>query len=90
MLNDTLTAMKGAEEKLTQSFPVVGGRLQTLSSLRDSIEQTKLSAEDDVSRMQDADIAQVSIDLARYEVLYQMSLAIASKMFSMSFLDFME
>jgi flagellin-like hook-associated protein FlgL len=53
------------------------------------VEETQLGTKEDISRMQDADIAQISIDLAQYETLYQMSLAIASKMFSMSFLDFM-
>jgi flagellar hook-associated protein 3 FlgL len=90
MLSDTLLAMKDAEETLTRSFPVIGGRIQTISALSDSVKQTKLGTEGDISRMQDADIAQVSIDLARYETLYQMSLAVASKMFSMSFLEFMK
>jgi flagellin-like hook-associated protein FlgL len=90
MLEDTAMAIKGAEEKLTRSFSVVGGRQQTLSNLSDSIEETKISTEDDISQIQDADIAQISIDLARYDVLYQMSLAITSKMFSLSFLDFMK
>jgi flagellar hook-associated protein 3 FlgL len=89
MLTKTLAAMGDAEEVLTRALPVIGGRLQTITALSDSIEETKLGTEEDISRMQDADIAQIAIDLAQYETLYQMSLAIASKMFSMSFLDFM-
>ncbi len=90
MLNDVINEMQVVEQKLARSFPIVGGRVQTLTALRDSIEEMKLNTQEDVSRMQDADISQVAIDLARYEVLYQMSLKVASKMFSMSFLDFME
>lgn len=90
MLNDVINEMQVVEQKLTSAFPVVGGRVQTLTALRDSIEEMKLNTSDDISRMQDADISQVAIDLARYEVLYQMSLSVASKMFSMSFLDYME
>jgi flagellar hook-associated protein 3 FlgL len=89
MLTKTLATMGDAEEVLTRALPVIGGRLQTIGALSDSIEKTKLGTEEDISRMQDADIAQIAIDLAQYETLYQMSLAIASKMFSMSFLDFM-
>jgi flagellar hook-associated protein 3 FlgL len=89
MLTETLTAMNDAEEVLTRALPVIGGRLQTISALSDSVEETQLGTKEDISRMQDADIAQIAIDLAQYETLYQMSLAIASKMFSMSFLDFM-
>ncbi|MEN6306222.1 MAG: flagellar hook-associated protein FlgL [Anaerohalosphaeraceae bacterium] len=90
MLNDIIDEMQVVEQKLTSAFPVVGGRVQTLTALRESIEEMKLNTSDDISRMQDADISQVAIDLARYEVLYQMSLSVASKMFSMSFLDFMK
>jgi flagellin-like hook-associated protein FlgL len=90
MLNDTISSMEGVESKLTQAFPVVGGRIQALTSLKDSLENMKLNTEEDVSRLQDADITQVAIDLARYDVLYQMSLSVASKMFSLSFLDFLE
>jgi flagellar hook-associated protein 3 FlgL len=89
VFTDTLVYMKDAEEVLTRALPVIGGRLQTIDALADSVEQTQLGTKEDISRMQDADIAQISIDLAQYETLYQMSLAIASKMFSMSFLDFM-
>jgi flagellar hook-associated protein 3 FlgL len=90
MLTKMLTVMSDAEKVLTHALPVIGGRLQTIGALSDSVEQTKLGNESDIGRMQDADIAQISIDLAQYETLYQMSLAIASKMFSMSFLDFMK
>jgi hypothetical protein len=90
MLNDVINEMQVVEQKLARSFPIVGGRVQTLTALRDSIEEMKLNTQEDISRMQDSDISQIAIDLARYEVLYQMSLKVASKMFSMSFLDFME
>ena len=46
------------------------------------------NTEDEISRLQDADIAQVAMDLARHDVLYQMSLAVAAKMFKLSLLDF--
>jgi flagellar hook-associated protein 3 FlgL len=90
MLTETLDAMQSAESVLTRALPVIGGRLQTIGALSDSVEETQLGTKEDISRIQDADIAQISIDLAQYETLYQMSLAIASKMFSMSFLEFMK
>jgi flagellin-like hook-associated protein FlgL len=90
MMDANIEEMQVVDQKLTRSFSVVGGRLQTLSALRDSMEEMQSSTTQDISRMQDADITQVAIDLARYEVLYQMSLSVASKLFSMSFLDFME
>ncbi|GAG40756.1 unnamed protein product, partial [marine sediment metagenome] len=44
--------------------------------------------EDEATRLQQADIAQIAIDLSRREVLYQMSLAVAAKLMSLSLLDY--
>ena len=89
MLSDMVGSMDKVNQRLVQAFPVVGGRLQVLTNFKESIEDMKLSTDEDISRLQDTDITQVAIDLARYEMLYQMSLNVASRMFSMSLLDFM-
>jgi flagellar hook-associated protein 3 len=89
MLSDTVSSMDKVNQRLVQAFPVVGGRLQVLTNFKESIEDMKLATDEDISRLQDTDITQVAIDLARYEMLYQMSLNVASRMFSMSLLDFM-
>jgi flagellar hook-associated protein 3 FlgL len=90
IMTQTISSLQGVEEKLAQVFPIVGGRMQTLSSLRDSIEEMKYNSDDQVNMLKDADVTQVAIDLARYEVLYEMSLHVATKMFSMSLLDFLQ
>jgi len=89
MLSDMVQSMDEVNRHLVQAFPVVGGRLQVLTNFKESIEDMKLATDEDISRLQDTDITQVAIDLARYEMLYQMSLNVASRMFSMSLLDFM-
>ncbi|MCK5172387.1 MAG: flagellar hook-associated protein FlgL [Planctomycetes bacterium] len=88
IMSATIDSMKIAEQKLVRAFPTVGGRLSTLQSLKTSMEDMKLGTDENVSRKQDADITQVAIDLARHEILYQMSLSVAAKMFSMSLMDF--
>lgn len=90
MLSDTVNSMDEVNQRLVHAFPIVGGRLQILTNFKDSIEEMKLTTDEDVSRLQDTDITQVAIDLARYEVLYEMSLNVAAKMFNMSLLDFMQ
>ncbi|MDH4201338.1 MAG: flagellar hook-associated protein FlgL [Phycisphaerae bacterium] len=90
MLSDTVQSMDEVNQRLVQAFPVVGGRLQVLTNFKESIEDMKLATDENISRIQDTDITQVAIDLARYEMLYQMSLSVASRMFSMSLLDFMQ
>lgn len=89
MLTGAVSEMKEVDAKVVRAFPVVGGRLQTLANLRDSIDEMKLNTDEDISRLYDADVTQVAIDLARYSVLYEMSLNVAAKMFKMSLLDFL-
>jgi flagellar hook-associated protein 3 FlgL len=89
LLRDTAQSMDRVDQRLVRAFPIVGGRIQTLTNFKDSIEDMKLGTEEEISRLQDTDIAQVAIDLARYEVLYEMSLSIAAKMFNLSLLDFL-
>ncbi len=88
MVNSTIESMQGAQERLTHAFPRVGGRIGTLLTLKNSIEDMKFNADEEISRLQDADITQVAVDLARHEVLYQMSLSVAARMFSLSLMDF--
>jgi len=88
MVNSTIESMQGAQERLTHAFPKVGGRVGTLLTLKNSIEDMKFNADEEISRLQDADITQVAVDLARHEVLYQMSLSVAARMFSLSLMNF--
>ncbi|HOK65222.1 MAG TPA: flagellar hook-associated protein FlgL [Anaerohalosphaeraceae bacterium] len=90
LMGATLASMQEVEQKLVRSFPIIGGRIETLSNLKDSMEDMKVNSEDEVSRLLDADITQLSIDLARHQLLYEMSLTAASKIFSTSLLDFLQ
>ena len=89
MISGAVVDMKEVEAKIVRAFPVVGGRVQTLTNLRDSIDEMKLNTDEEISRLYDADVTQVAIDLARYSVLYEMSLNVAARMFKMSLLDFL-
>ncbi len=90
LLGAILVSMQEVEEKLVRSFPIIGGRIETLTNLKDSMENMKVNSEDEISRLLDADITQLSIDLARHQLLYEMSLTAASKIFSTSLLDFLK
>jgi len=90
MLAATQVSLRKVDEKFVQTFPVIGGRMGTLTSLKESMEDTKVVTDEEIARLQDADITQVAINLAKHEVLYEMSLSVAAKMFSISFLDFIQ
>jgi flagellar hook-associated protein 3 FlgL len=66
----------------------IGSKIGFLDDLQHNLQDLQYSTEDETTRLQEADIAQVAIDLSSREVLYQMSLAVAGKLMSMSLLDF--
>lgn len=73
---------------IVQAEVSVGSRIGFLDNLKDSLKNLKYDTEDEVTRLQEADIAQIAIDISRREILYQMSLSVAGKLMSISLLDF--
>ena len=73
---------------IVQAQVSIGSKIGFLDDLKYSLKDIKYNTEDEATRLQEADIAQIAIDLSRREVLYQMSLAVAAKLMSMSLLDF--
>lgn len=90
MLNATLGSMTTVQRNVSKTFPTIGGRIETLTTLSDSLKEIKFNAESEISQLQDADIAQVAVELAEHEILYEMSLSVAAKLFSMSLMDFLQ
>jgi flagellar hook-associated protein 3 FlgL len=66
----------------------IGSKIGFLDDLKHSLKDIRYNIEDETTRLQEADIAQIAIDLSRREVLYQMSLSVAARLMSMSLLDF--
>jgi len=88
MGDKALESLDEVSNLLLQTSVALGSKIGFLDSLKDSVEAVKFNAEDDVARLEDADIAQIAVDLSRREVLYQMSLSVAARLMSMSLLDF--
>lgn len=74
---------------LIQKSVMVGSKIGFLEELKGNLETLQYSTEDEKSRIEQADVAQLAIDLARREVLYQMSLAMAGKLLNVSLLDYL-
>jgi len=87
-LNHLPSSFEEANNLLVQAEVSIGSKIGFLDDLKYSLKDIKYNTEDEVTRLQEADIAQVAIDLSRREVLYQMSLAVAAKLMSMTLLDF--
>ena len=69
---------------------VLGSKSSFLDNLKTNLNSLQATSSDEVDSIKQADIAQVSIDLARYQNLYQMSLAVAGKLLSVSLLDYIQ
>jgi len=90
LLNNSINSLDEISSLLVQTEVSVGSKIGFLDNLKNTLNNLKYNTEDEVTRLQEADIAQVAIDLSRREVLYQMSLSMAGKLMSMSLLDFIE
>jgi len=86
--NDLVDSLDDLHKLLVQDSVSVGSKIGFLDDLKNSLNRIKYNAEDSTTRLQEADIAQIAIDLSRREILYQMSLSVAAKLLSMSLLDF--
>jgi len=88
LLDNSLVSLGEASDLLVAAEVSVGSRIGFLDDLKGSLENIGQGAQDEANSLQEADIAQVAIDLSRRETLYQMSLSVAAKLMSISLLDF--
>ena len=86
--DNALKSLEEVNQLLVQDEVAVGTKIGFLDNLQDSLKKLKYDAEDEATLLQEADIAQIAIDLSRREVLYQMSLSVAGKLMSVTLLDF--
>lgn len=84
-----LQSLEEINNLLIEKSASMGSRTGFLDNLKDSLDYIKFNTEDEITRLTEADILQIAIDLSRREILYQMSLSIAGKLMSMSLLDFL-
>ncbi len=87
-LDQGVAAVEEVRNLLMQANVATGSKIGFLNTLKDSLENMQFDTQDEATRLQEADIAQIAIDLSRREILYQMSLSVVGKLMSMSLLDF--
>jgi len=73
---------------LVQANVSTGSNIDFLDTLERNLDSMQFGTQDETTRLQEADIAQIAIDLTRREILYQMSLSVAGKLMTTSLLDF--
>jgi flagellar hook-associated protein 3 FlgL len=88
--NICFESLEEVRSLLTEKSVSMGTRIGFLEDLKGMVENMKFGTEDEATMLQEADIAQVAIDISKRDVLYQMSLSVAGRLMSMSLLDFIE
>jgi flagellar hook-associated protein 3 FlgL len=88
--NISMESLEEMRSLLTEKSVSMGTRIGFLEDLNGMVENMKFGTEDEATMLQEADIAQIAIDISKRDVLYQMSLSVAGRLMSMSLLDFIE
>lgn len=86
--NNSIASLEEVRSLLTDKSVSIGSRIGFLEDIKGTVENVKFGTEDEAAVLQEADIAQIAIDISRRQVLYQMSLSVAGRLMSMSLLDF--
>jgi flagellar hook-associated protein 3 FlgL len=86
--NTMVTSLDEVNAELARNITSVGGQINTFDNLKNIMDASKSKAQEQADSLGQADIAQVAIDLSRHQTLYQMSMQVAGKLFSISLLDF--
>ena len=87
-VDECVAAVEEVRNGLMQADVSTGSKIGFLNTLKTNLENMQFDTQDEATGLQEADIAQIAIDLSRREVLYQMSLSVAGKLMTTTLLDF--
>jgi len=68
----------------------VGSRIGFLEDLNSTLDDINYNTEDQTTLLEEADVTQIAIDLARRETLYELTLSVAGQLLSMTLLDYID
>lgn len=88
-LDDAMGALTDVIGYVNQAATSNGAQLQAMSTLKENLTQLKSITDGQASSLEEADIVDVASDLARRQVLYQMTLATVARLLSLSILDYL-
>ena len=80
--------VQAAYNTLVQANVSVGSQVGFLTTLSDTLDSMKSNTENQTTELQQADVAELAIELSRRETLYQMSLSVANAVLKTSLWDY--
>jgi len=90
LLSEAADSLDEVMDGVAGAIALVGGRLQAVETVRTSLDEVQFAADEQISELQDADITQVAIDLARAQTIYEMTLMATGKLLGLNLLDFLQ
>lgn len=90
ILPKTIDWIGQVSDQIVKAETFIGSRMALLDNLSQTLKNMQANIQDESTMIENADISQIAIDLSKYQTLYQMSLAVAGKLLSVSLLDFID
>lgn len=90
ILPKTIDWFRQVSDQIVKAETFIGSRMALLDNLSQTLKNMQANIQDQSTMIENADISQIAIDLSKYQTLYQMSLAVAGKLLSISLLDFID
>lgn len=88
-LNDLITASDGLIDHVTDVTARLGNNINRMDFMYEQYESTKVTQEAEISKLVDTDYAQAISDLQRNEVAYESAMAVHTRMFSNTLLNYL-
>lgn len=82
-------AVDDVGDGLRRRITIVGGRIGAVETLKNTLDNLIYNSESESASLQQADVTELAVQLARAETLYQVCLQVTSKTLSMSLLNYM-
>lgn len=88
-LNDLITSSDGLIDHVTDVTARLGNNINRMDFMYEQYESTKVTQEAEISKLVDTDYAQAISDLQRNEVAYESAMAVHTRMFSNTLLNYL-
>ena len=90
VLNQALSSLSDVYTKVVTQASGVGAREQAMTNLQNSLTSMQSNNQTQTSGLQSADITQLTVELAKVQNYYQLTLSSAAKVMSLSLLDYIQ
>jgi flagellar hook-associated protein 3 FlgL len=88
-ISQQISSLDQADQPILQTTGQQSAELKTLGDLQNTTQDMKLTTQKFISALQDADMAQVAVNLQAMENQFQLTLATIARMFNQSLLDYL-